>query len=237
MQSNDPRYGNGQAQNPYAQQYPQQQYPQQQPYGAPQQQQPQQYGGPQPGFQMPSVPGLGSMGGLGGLGNAIGRAGAGVPQPSGLPAALAFALGIGAVVLALVFDVVFLNIHIPGVGGYAWYLSTALTFAGAGYAGAKWTRATRTTAMVAIGIAGARRGLGLGLVLRPRVRLRHLPRAQGVVIALVTGFDGIHHAASATRVMLSRPCQLRRQLGDATVPTCGLPARRRPRKRCGMLLR
>lgn len=197
MQSNDPRYGNGQAPNPYAQQYPQQyaQQQQQQQYGAPQQQQ-QQYGGPQPGFQMPSVPGLGGMGGLGGLGNAIGRAGAGVPQPSGLPAALAFALGIGAVVLALVFDVVFLNIHIPGVGGYAWYLSTALTFAGAGYAGAKWTRATRTTAMVAIGIAGALYGvadLGLGLVLESlEFGSAIFLGAQGVVIALVTGFGGIH---------------------------------------------
>jgi hypothetical protein len=200
MQSNDPRYGNnGHASNPYAQQYPQQQqqqYAQQQPqqYGAPQQQ-PQQYGGPQPGFQMPSVPGLGGMG-LGGLGNAIGRAGAGVPQPSGLPSALAFALGIGAVVLALVFDVVFLNIHIPGVGGYAWYLSTALTFAGAGYAGAKWTRATRTTAMVAIGIAGALYGvadLGLGLVLESLdFGSAIFLGAQGVVIALVTGFGGIH---------------------------------------------
>ncbi len=191
MQSNDPRYGNGQAPNPYAQQYPQQ------PYGAPQQQQQQHYGGPQPGFQMPSVPGLGGMGGgLGSLGGALGRAGAGVAQPSGMPAALAFAFGIGAVVLALVFDVVFLNIHIPGVGGYAWYLSTALTFAGAGYAGAKWTRATRSTAMVAIGIAGALYGvadLGLGLVLESLdFGSAIFLGAQGVVIALVTGFGGIH---------------------------------------------
>lgn len=118
-----------------------------------------------------------------------------VAQPSGLPSGVAFALGIVAVLVALLFDVIFLKVHIPGVGGYAWYLTTALSFAGAGYGGAKWTRASQATAYTAVAMAGVLYGLadvGLGLV------LEGLPMGgalflgiQGVVIAVVSGGAGV----------------------------------------------
>jgi len=124
----------------------------------------------------------------------LGKAG----QISGLPAPVAFGLGLVAVAVALVFDVVFLHIHIPGVGSYAWYLTTALSFAGAGWAAIKWTRASRTVAMTALGFAAAVYGvadLGLGLV------LENLPMAgaimlgaQGVGIGIFTGFGGVFKA-------------------------------------------
>ncbi len=118
-----------------------------------------------------------------------------IKGPSGMPSALAFGFGIVAVVVALVFDVIFLNVNVPGVGGYAWYLSTALSFAAAGFAGAKFTKATRSVALTAIGVAGAIYGfadLGLG------VALEHMPMGealflgiQGVVIAIFTGSGGV----------------------------------------------
>lgn len=165
-------------------------------YGGPAPQaQPQQ---PQSGFSMGSfgvsVP---NMPGLGGAGAALGK----MPQPSGLSPAVAFALGIVAVLVALVFDVVFLHVHIPGVGGYAWYLTTAFSFLAAGFGGAKWTRATQSTAMTAVGVAGVLYGIadmGLGLV------VEDLPMGsamflgiQGLVIALVCGGAGVRKGLAA----------------------------------------
>jgi len=149
-----------------------------------------------PGF---GIPGMGGMGGMGGLaGTGLGKMGAALPQLSGMPSVFAFGFGLIAVVVALVFDVVFLKIHIPGVGGYAWYLTTALSFAGAGYLGIKWTRATQTTAMMAVALAGVVYGvadLALGLV------LEDLPMGsalflgiQGLVIAAICGGGGVRKA-------------------------------------------
>jgi hypothetical protein len=185
-----------QAQPPYGQPQPYSQPPQaQQPYG-------QQPYGQQPQAQAPShgpsfgMPGMGGLGGL--AGSALGGASAALPQMSGLPSAVAFGMGIAAVVLALVFDVIFLKVHIPGVGGYAWYLTTALSFAGAGYFGIKWTRATQATAMAAVVMAGVLYGvadIGLGLV------LEELPMGgamflgiQGLVIACICGGGGVRKA-------------------------------------------
>ena len=194
----DPRFPPGP--RPHAgQQYGQP--PQQPPYGQPP---PQAYGAPPPYAgqaplpppQAPSYGGLPGMGGMAGMG--LGRATAALPQVSGLPSAVAFGLGIVAVVVALVFDVIFLKVHIPGVGGYAWYLTTALSFAGAGYLGIKWTRATQATAMTAVAVAGVLYGvadIGLGLV------LENLPMGgamflgiQGVVIACICGGGGVRKA-------------------------------------------
>jgi hypothetical protein len=115
-----------------------------------------------------------------------------------LPSAVAFGLGLVAVVVALVFDVIFLKVSIPGVGGYAWYLTTALSFAGAGYLGIKWTRASQGTAMAAVVVAGALYGvadLGLGLVLEGLVMSSALfLGVQGVVIACICGGGGVRKA-------------------------------------------
>ena len=165
-------------------QYPQQYPPAQQQYGAPPQHQPQAQHG-MPGLPM-------------GMGGAVGKLGAGLPQLSGLPSAAAFGLGIVAVIVALVFDVIFLKVHIPGVGGYAWYLTTALSFAGAGYLGIKWTKASQTTAMTAVAVAGILYGiadLGLGVVLEALpVSNAMFLGIQGVVIACVCGAGGVRKA-------------------------------------------
>ena len=142
------------------------------------------------------LPGMGGMGGLAGAG--LGKMGAALPQLSGMPSVFAFGFGLIAVVLALVFDVIFLKIHIPGVGGYAWYLTTALSFAGAGWASIKWTKASKTVAMTALGVAAALYGvadLGLGLVLEDlSMAGAMMLGAQGVAIALFTGFGGVFKA-------------------------------------------
>ena len=209
--ASQPPYGHAppQPQQPYGQ--PPQAYGQQAPYGQqPHHGQPPpsmppygqpQYGAPSPPPQaQPSfgMPGMGALGGLAGAG--LGKAGAALPQMSGLPPVVAFGMGLVAAAIALVFDVVFLHVHIPGVGGYAWYLTTALSFAGAGYFGIKWTRATQAVGMTALGVAGALYGLadiGLGLV------LEDLPMGsalflgiQGLVIAIVCGGGGVRKAMS-----------------------------------------
>jgi len=201
--------------------YPQQGQPHaQQAYGQPQQGQPPQYGQP-PQFGQPpqqahgappsyasplpppppapsygGLPGMGAMGGMAGMG--LGRAAGALPQVSGMPSAVAFGLGIVAVVVALVFDVVFLKIHIPGVGGYAWYLTTALSFAGAGYLGIKWTRASQATAMTAVAVAGVLYGvadIGLGLVLEDLAMGGAMFLGiQGLVIACICGGGGVRKA-------------------------------------------
>ena len=174
------------------------------PYGAPQG-----YGGPAPqaqpssppapspfsaaGFSvgMPHVPGLGSAG----------KALSGLPQPSGLPSGAAFGLGVLAVAIALVFDVIFLHVHIPGVGGYAWYLTTALSFAGAGFGGAKWTKAEKGTVTAAVVMAGVLYGLadvGLGLLLEDLAMGSALFLGiQGLVIAIVCGGAGMRKGLAA----------------------------------------
>ncbi len=126
----------------------------------------------------------------GGLGN--------VAPLRGLPAPVAFVLGLVAVAVALVFDVVFLKVSIPGVGGYAWYLSTALSFAGAGWASITWTRASKTVAMTAVAMAAGIYGvadLGLGLVLEDLSMASAIVLgAQGVGIGVFTGFGGVFKA-------------------------------------------
>jgi hypothetical protein len=172
MQGRDPRFG-------------------QQPYDPP----PSPYGNQ--GYMPPPAPSPGHWGGhqLGGnLQHGLGAA----RQVSGLPAPLSFVLGLFAVALALAFDVIFLKVHIPGVGGYAWYLTTALSFAGAGWASIKWTRASRAVATTALALAAVLYGVadvGLGLVLEgiPMVTAIVLG-AQGVGIALFTGFGGVFKA-------------------------------------------
>ena len=152
----------------------------------------QQYGAP------PQQPQHGFGGLPSGMSGAMGKLGAGVPQLSGLPSAAAFGLAIVAVVVALVFDVIFLKVHIPGVGGYAWYLTTALSFAGAGYLGIKWTKASQGTAMTSVAIAGIVYGiadLGLGLVLEDlAMGTAMFLGIQGVVIACVCGAGGVRKA-------------------------------------------
>lgn len=143
---------------------------------------------------------------LGGpLGGTVGGAAMGalskMPQPAGLPSAVAFGLGIVAVLVALIFDVVFLKVHIPGVGGYAWYLTTALSFAAAGFGGAKWTRASQGTAYTAVAFAGIIYGLadiGLGLVLEDLAMSGALFLGiQGLVIAVVCGGGGVRKGVAA----------------------------------------
>ena len=180
MQGRDPRYG-------------------QQPYSPPPA--PQGQGYPAPPATAPSHAGFApNIGGLGGHLGAAGKIGmpAALSSVSGLPAPVAFMLGIVAVVVALVFDVIFLKVHIPGVGGYAWYLTTALSFAGAGWASIKWTKASRTVAMTAVVVAAALYGVadvGLGLVLEDLSMAGAIMLgAQGVGIGIFTGFGGVFKA-------------------------------------------
>ncbi len=184
MQQQQPQQGYGQP--------PMQQQQMQQGYGQPpmQQQQMQQPQQPQGGFG--GMPGLGALPNMPGLGGVAGK------LPSGLPGVFSFGLGIGAVLIALVFDVVFLKIHIPGVGSYAWYLTTALSFGAAGYGSMKITKAGKTLAgasaiVAAILYFGG--DLGLGLVLEDlEMGGAIILAAQGLGIALFCGFGGIAKA-------------------------------------------
>ena len=116
--------------------------------------------------QAPSV-GLGGLGiglpGIGGLGGVSIPAG----KAGGMPAALAFVMGIGAVIVALGFDVLFTKvIHDPT--GYIWYATTALSFAAAGYGGALFTKAGRglvTGVVIGAALVYGAGDLGLALVL------------------------------------------------------------------------
>ncbi len=141
------------------------------------------------GVSMPGIPGMGNM------------AGAFAKAPTGLPPVMAFGMAIAAVLIALVFDVIFLKVHIPGIGGYAWYLTTALSFAGAGFGAMKMTRASKKLALTAIGCAAAIYGvadLGLGLVLEDLTLGSALFLGiQGVVIGIVTGGGGVHRGGRA----------------------------------------
>jgi hypothetical protein len=143
---------------------------------------------------------MGGMGIGGPLGSHLGKVQmpAALGKISGLPAPVAFGLGLVAVLIALVFDVIFLKVHIPGVGGYAWYLTTALSFAGAGWASIKWTRASKSVAMAALGVAAAIYGvadLGLGMVLEDLTMASAIVLgAQGVGIGIFTGFGGVFKA-------------------------------------------
>ncbi|MBX3191878.1 MAG: hypothetical protein KF819_33110 [Labilithrix sp.] len=158
------------------------------PHGAPQH-----YAQPRPTPVPTHLPGLGSF--------TMPKSITSMPQPSGLPAPLAFGLALVAVVVALIFDVVFLKVHIPGVGSYAWYLTTALSFAGAGWGSATWTRASKMTAMTAMTIAAILYGaadLGLGFVLEGlSLSGAIMLGAQGLAIACVCGFGAIYKGFAA----------------------------------------
>jgi uncharacterized RDD family membrane protein YckC len=172
-------------------------------YGQPGQ--PQAYGqqpgkpGPPP-QQQQQQGGWGGMPGVPGFGDAAGALNQFKPA-SGMPAPLAFGFGIAAVVVALIFDVIFLKVHIPGVGGYAWYLTTALSFAGAGYASANWTKASMTVAYAAAGVAAVLYGIadiGLGLVVEDLDMAHSLILAvQGLVIAGFCGAGGVRKGMAA----------------------------------------
>jgi hypothetical protein len=181
MQGRDPRF----AQQPYTQAHQPQQP---QAYTPPPAQHAQ--AAPQGGWAGQLAARAGALPMPGGLGT--------VGQLSGLPAPVSFVLGAVAMAVALVFDVIFLKVHIPGVGGYAWYLSTALSFAGAGWASIKWTRASKTVAMTAVAIAAGIYGvadLGLGLVLEDLTMASAIVLgAQGVGIGVFTGFGGVFKA-------------------------------------------
>ncbi len=139
--------------------------------------------------------------GMPGLPHGMPGAKGSLPQPSGLPSAIAFALALVAVLVALLFDVIFLRVHIPGLGGYAWYLTTALSFAGAGFGGAKWTRASQTTAYTAVALSGVLygvAGVGLGLVLEDLAMGSALFLGiQGLAIAIVSGGAGVRKGMAA----------------------------------------
>jgi hypothetical protein len=111
-----------------------------------------------------------------------------------MPSIMAFALGLVAVGVALACDFVFLRVHVPYAGAYAWYLTTALSFFSAGWAGARWTRAGRGLALFASVFAGVVYGCGdiaLGVLVESLSRSGaiHLA-AQGLAIAVATGFTG-----------------------------------------------
>jgi hypothetical protein len=114
----------------------------------------------------------------------------------GMPSIMCFVFGLLAVVVALGFDVLFLKVNVPVADDYVWYLTTALSFAGAGYASALWTRAGRglvtgvvTTTAFVYGAAD----VGLALVLDDVGLVRAASLAAiGVVIAIGTGMAGAY---------------------------------------------
>ena len=195
-----PQYGQPQQQQQYGQpqqqapqygqpQPPQYGQPQQQAYGQPPQQAPQ----AQAGFAVPgfggAVPGLGALGGM----QLPGKA-------AGMPAALTFVFGVVAVILALGFDVLFKHISIPGVGGYIWYLTTALSFAGAGYGGSLFTKAGRglvTGVVIGAAILYGAADLGLGLVSEGGIDFGSaiFLGAQGVGIGIFCGLGGMYRGS------------------------------------------
>ena len=212
-QQQQPQYG----QPPQQQQYGQPPQQQPQPYGQPPQQQQQpQYGQPppqqqaygqppqqqaygQPPAQQAPAQNLGGLGvgipGFGGLGGMSMPAG----KASGMPSALAFVMGIGAVVVALVFDIVFTKvIHDPT--GYIWYATTALSFAGAGYGGALFTKAGRglvTGVVIASAILYGVGDLGLALVLEDMdFSSAIFLAAQGIGIGIFCGLGGMYRGAT-----------------------------------------
>jgi hypothetical protein len=121
--------------------------------------------------------------------------------PTGLNPFFAFLAAIAAIGVALVFDVLFLRITVPGVGGYAWYLTTAFSFMAAGYGGARWTRAGRVTAGTAVVLATAFYGaadVALGFMFESlSLHSSIVLGAQGAAIALFTGLTGIQRGIRA----------------------------------------
>jgi hypothetical protein len=125
-------------------------------------------------------------------------AGQQMPARRGMPSALCFVFGLLAVVVALGFDVLFLKIDIPGAGGYVWYATTALSFAGAGYASAMWTKAARglvSGVVIATGILYGAADIGLALVMDDVTLIEAISLAGiGVAIAIGTGLAGAYKA-------------------------------------------
>src|SRR5262249_45671560 len=117
---------------------------------------------------------------------------------AGMPSIMCFVFGILAVAVALGFDVLFLKIDIPGAGGYVWYATTALSFAGAGFGSAMWTRAGRgfiTGVIIATGIVYGASDVGLALVLDDVSLVEAISLAGvGVVIAVGAGLAGAYRA-------------------------------------------
>jgi hypothetical protein len=110
-------------------------------------------------------------------------------------------LGIVGAAVALGCDVAFLHVHVPKVGGYVWYLTTAFSFMAAGYGAAAWTRAERAGATWAVVFAGVLYGtadVGLGFVLEAlSLQSAIVLGAQGLAIALFMGMSGAHKGLRA----------------------------------------
>ena len=74
-------------------------------------------------------------------------------QAGKFPAAAAFGFAIVAAVLATVIDYVFEAI--VHLGGYMWYLATAVCFGGAGFGAGLMTKAPKMGAYTAVGVGAA----------------------------------------------------------------------------------
>jgi hypothetical protein len=111
-----------------------------------------------------------------------------------LPPAFALFLAVIAVAAALACDFVFLQVRVPGLGAYAWYLTTALSFFTAGYGTASLTRADRGVASTSVMFAAALYGAAdVALALFVETLTLHeaiVLAAQGVAIALIAGWGG-----------------------------------------------
>jgi hypothetical protein len=74
-------------------------------------------------------------------------------QAGKLPAVAAFGFAIVAAVLAVIIDYVFEAI--VHLGGYMWYVATAICFGGAGFGAGLMTKAPKMAAYTAMGIGAA----------------------------------------------------------------------------------
>lgn len=191
-------YGQQPQQAGYGQQQPAGGYGQQAQAGYPgqqqagygqQQQQPQQGGGG--GFGLPNVgigiPGVGGVN-LGAM-NVAGLS----KRANTMAAGMAFLFCFGAMLVALLFDVVFFFIHFPG-SGYIWYATTAIPFALAGYASGLMTKGGKGLVFAAAGVAAVVYGLadvGLEMALEQiGIVSAFIIAAQGIAIGLVCGLGG-----------------------------------------------
>ena len=158
---------------------------------------PQQQGMGQPGYGQPAAQGL-AIPGMGGM-----RIGADAAKYAGkFPDAAIFGFAIAAAVVGTIFDILFNFIHL---GGWLWWLVTALSFAAAGFAAGLMTKAPKMKCFIGVGVgavvyailtvvvyvvllgalAGAV-GAGVGII------AGIMAAGINFVIAIGAGFGGVH---------------------------------------------
>jgi hypothetical protein len=123
-----------------------------------------------------------------------------------LPSAMAWVLGVIAIVVALAFDVVFIKFPI---NGYLWYLSTAISFAAAGAIGGLLTKGSKMSVLIPMALCGVGYAV-LDIFLEKAMSPGDTTMAdalilagQGLGISLVTGLGGAYKGYDQRQETLS----------------------------------